>query len=111
MFRLESQGAVDVMTTNVPLNHENAADFVKLIDEGHTDGKPMLVFDMSEVPLLDSAGLEALLDSQELLQARGGELKLATLSPLCAEILRITGVDESFETHQNVKAAVGSFVQ
>ena len=71
----------------------------------------MVVLNLKETPLIDSAGLEALLDVQERLQERGGQVKLASANPLCREILRITGVAEHFETYPDVKGAVGSFVQ
>ena len=111
MFRAESQGAVDVVTIDVPINHENVAELAETLAAERTEGKPMLVLNMSDVSLMDSAGLEVLLDIQESFQERGGTMKLAALSPLCEEILRITGVDQHFEAHRDVKTAVGSFVQ
>jgi anti-anti-sigma factor len=111
MIRVETHGAVNVITPNVPINHEHAAELVQTLTADRTAGKPMLVLNMSEVTLLDSAGLEALLDSQEAVQDRGGTVKLAALSPLCREILRIAAVDRHFEAYRDVKSAVGSFVQ
>ncbi len=111
MFRIECQGAVEVVSTNVPLNHESAADLSKTMLTERLGGKPMLVLDMTDVSLIDSAGLDVLLEIQDALQDRGGTVKLAAASPLCREILRITGVDEHFDLYTDVKTAVGSFVQ
>ena len=41
----------------------------------------------------------------------GGTIKLAAIPQLCCEILRITGVDQRFETFLDIKSAVGSYVQ
>ena len=71
----------------------------------------MLVLDMHEVPLIDSAGLEALVEVQQQIQNKGGNIKLASLNQLCKEILRITRIEEKFETYQDVKSAVGSYVR
>lgn len=111
MFRVEAQGAVDVIMISAPLNHEHAAELREQIKAEQQSGKPMVVLCMKETPLIDSAGLESLLDVNEHLQQRGGQVKLAAANPLCREILRITGVADHFELYPDVKGAVGSFVQ
>ena len=111
MFHVESQGAVDVVKPMGPLNHENVSDFLETIETRLSKGLPMVVLDMGEVALIDSAALDSLLDVQESLQMRGGTMKLAAVPQLCKEVLRITGVDKRFESHFDTKTAVGSFVQ
>ncbi len=111
MYSVESQGAVDVIKPMVPMSQENAGDLRKTVDARIGKGQSMVVLDMNEVPLIDSAGLESLLDVQQVLRSRGGIMKLAGVPQLCQEILRITGVEQQFESHLDVKTAVGSFVQ
>lgn len=111
MFSVESQGAVDVVKPMAPLDQENSAEFLETVATGLSAGKPMVVLDMGDIPLIDSAGLDSLLDFQDTLQDRGGAVKLAAATQLCQEVLRITGVDQRFETYDEVKTAVGSFVQ
>ena len=71
----------------------------------------MLVIDLHETPLIDGAGLETLIDLREKIESRGGGVKLAAVNPLCADILRITGVGDKFEQFDVVKSAVGSFAE
>ncbi len=111
MFSVESQGAVDVVKPIAPLCQDNAGELVETVDARLSKGQPMVVLDMSEVPLLDSAGLDALLEVQQTLLSRGGILKLAGAPQLCQEILRITRVEQQFESHLDVKTAVRSFIQ
>jgi anti-anti-sigma factor len=111
MISMAPQGAVDVVRLNGSLTHENADKLVETVEPGLTEGQPMIVLDMSDVPLLDSAGLEALMDLHDWAQVRGGVVKLASLSPLCADVLRVTGVGSHFPIYKDVKVAVGSFVQ
>ena len=75
------------------------------------DGQPHVVFDMQGVPLVDSRGLELLLQMHDAYKRLGGDLKLASVNPLCAEILKITGVGPHFEIYRDTGAAVGSFVR
>ena len=111
MFSVESQGAVDVIKPLAPLDQENVEEFAETLTAGLSTGQPMVVLDMSDVPLIDSAGLESLLDFRDALHDRGGTMKLATISQLCQEILRATRIDQQFDTYDEVKMAVGSFVQ
>jgi anti-anti-sigma factor len=80
--------------------------------EGRIDrGQPQIVLDMQGVALIDSAGLELLLDVQEKCQRMGGAMKLANLGALCREVLKATGVGARFEIFRDSGGAVRSFVQ
>jgi anti-anti-sigma factor len=92
MFECVTQGAVDVIRGDVPLCAERVEEVSRLVDECLASGRPYVVLDFEKVPLVDSVGLELLLDSQERLQQLGGALKLASLSPLLSDILVATGI-------------------
>lgn len=111
MFAVKSQGAVEVIAPNVPLKGESIEEFHDTVQHCLADGIPMLVVSMRDVPLLDSAGLEALLDIRDLVAQRGGWVKLAQLTPLTQDILKVSGVDRQFEIFADEKSAVRSFVQ
>ena len=110
MFRRTRQGAVNVISGNSPLNQENAEYLVNAVEQCFAEGSPRAVFDMQEVPLIDGAGLEKLLDIQELFESRSGTLKISGPNALCRDILTVTGVANQFEIFRELKAAVGSFL-
>ena len=111
MLSVKPQGAVDVVRLSGPLNHENTEQLVETVQSGLAEGQPMVVLVMSDVPLMDSAGLDALMDIHDTVLLKGGAVKLAGLTQLCADVLHVTGVGGHFETYKEVKIAVGSFVQ
>jgi len=111
MFERSKQGAVDVVRGDDPLNVDFVPRVLQLLQECGAHGQPRAVLDLAGVPLIDSAGLEMLLDVQEDFQRRGGALKLAVRSSLCREILSVTGVGGHFEIYPEAASAVGSFVQ
>ena len=111
MINVEPQGAVDVVRLSGPLNHENAGQLVETVQAELADGQPMIVLDMNDVPLVDSAGLDALMDIHDWTLLKGGGVKLASLTPLCGDVLRVTGLAGLFQIYKDVKVAVGSFVQ
>ncbi|MEC9094178.1 MAG: STAS domain-containing protein [Planctomycetota bacterium] len=111
MFEKNLQGAVQVVSCGSPLNSEAIADFNQTFSELLACGQPMTVFDMSGVPLLDSQGLEALLDMQERYSRRGVDLKLSGLNPLCTDIVHVTQVDQRLSIFDKLIDALGSFAK
>jgi anti-anti-sigma factor len=111
MFERTRQGAVDVVSGDDPVNADHVPRVLPLLEQCGAHGQPRVVFDLGRVPLIDSAGLEMLLDVQEDFQRRGGALKLAVGNALCREILSVTGVGGHFEIFPEATSAVGSFVQ
>ena len=111
MFERTLQGVVQVIRGNDPLIKEHAQAVIDLLTECLEYGQPRVVLDMEKVPLIDSAGLELLVDSQENFQQRGGALKLVAPNALCQEILSVTGVGALFELFPEPVSAVGSFAQ
>ena len=111
MFAVKSQGAVEVIVPNVPLKNEYVEELMETVNHCVGDGLPMLVINFHDVPLLDSAGLESLLDVRDLVESRGGAVKLAALTPLAQDIMRVSGVGRHFEVFVDEKTAVRSFVQ
>lgn len=111
MLQFESQGAVEVLSPETALNHENIEKLTEAFEAKTFSGQPMVVIDMSRVALVDSAALEALLELQKNIRESAGSLKLSGLPQLVEDIFRITGLAERFETYSNTKSAVGSFVK
>ena len=70
-----------------------------------------MVLDLQGVAVVDSAGLELLMDFQEKCQRMGGALKLANVGVLFREVLKATGVGARFEIFRDSGGAVRSFVQ
>lgn len=71
--------------------------------------RPQLVFDMSLVEQMDSAGVEMLLECMVECMKGGGDLKLASLSHRSAMVLELTRVDRVFEIYETSSDAVTSF--
>lgn len=109
MYELSRQGAVDVISGSEPLNVEYRDAVSGIIERCLTSGQPRIVFNLRSVPLIDSAGLELLLEAREKCLQRGGVLHLAAPNGICEDILNITGVGARFEVFDDVMPAVGSF--
>lgn len=111
MFRESRQGAITVISGSASLTVDNVDSLGSAFNKCLAEGQPRAVLELNEVPLIDSAGLEGLLDILDRFNERAGLLKLAAPSPLCADILSVTGVGTYFEVFDDVNSAVGSFIQ
>jgi anti-anti-sigma factor len=111
MIEQKCQGAVDVISGGERISGEYVAELAEVLEARLERGQPLIVLDFQGVALIDSAGLELLLDTQEKCQRMGGALKLAGLNTLCREVLKATGVGARFEIFRDSRGAVRSFVQ
>lgn len=111
MFEQKCQGAVDVISGGDRISGEHVAALASLLEARVERGQPQIVLDLHGVAVVDSAGLELLLDFQEKCQRMGGALKLANVGVLCSEVLKATGVGARFEIFRDSGGAVRSFVQ
>src|SRR5215467_13201226 len=111
MFVHKQQGAVDIIGGGDRISGEHVAELSTALEAGLGRGQPQIVLDLQGVALIDSAGLELLLDFQEKCKRRGGALKLASAGALCREVLKATGVGARFEMFRDSGGAVRSFVQ
>lgn len=111
MFEKSRQGAVDLIQGADPINKETVAELKSLLESCLRSGQPRIVLNMERVSLLDSRGLEALCDFQQMCIVRGGAMKMASVPTLCRDILETTGVAAMFEMFDNVLTATGSFAR
>ncbi|WP_166831001.1 STAS domain-containing protein [Thalassoroseus pseudoceratinae] len=109
MWNHQQQGATSIVSGKGPLNLESVDAASRTFERGVSLGIPRIVFDMNEILLVDSSGLELMLDTLETCENRGGSLRLARPNALCQDILRITEVDKRFEVYSDPVTAAGSF--
>ncbi|WP_040764640.1 STAS domain-containing protein [Novipirellula maiorica] len=109
MFECSKQGSVFVLSGNDPFSREHTVELAGHCEKCFGHGQPKIVFDLRNIPLIDSAGLEFLLDVRDRCLQHGGAIHLAALNPLCSEILQATELDREFAISDDVVSAVGSF--
>jgi anti-sigma B factor antagonist len=68
-----------------------------------------IVLVLADTDLLDSHGMGTLIRAMGVLRAKGGDLKLAELSPVVFKVLQITNLLTVFEVYPTAKEAVEAF--
>jgi anti-anti-sigma factor len=82
---------------------ERFAAFLGGLEQRH------IVLDMDHTEALDSEGLTTILNSQDDLRAKQGDLKIATTNAVNRKILEMTRLDQQLEVYESVVDAVNSF--
>lgn len=104
-------GAVTVLKPRGPVTSEDDASRLRTeaFDTlGRTLGR--FVLDVSDMPFVDSYGLEALVDLTKELNASGRSLCLCGVGETLREVLAVTDVSPLFSLHEDVQGAVRSFL-
>ncbi len=109
MFEHRRHGVADIFAGQESLTADTISAAESEITSRIGQGIPRIIVDLEEVPLIDSAGLEFLLETKTTCASRGGMMVLARPNSLCQDILRITGVKDELEVFNDVLTAAGSF--
>jgi len=99
-----------VLKTNGRVDGSNAPELreaFRMITDG---GDYNIVFDMTDIHFMASAGWWVLIDTQKSCkQSNRGELVLASVDKGIMDSLKIVGMDGYFKTFPDALSAVGSF--
>lgn len=106
----QRQGAVTVLKPVGPLTGADAEQFKSQALQQASAALGRLVLDVSEVPFLDSLGIERLMDISDEMSRGGRALKLCASTMTVREVLELTGLADSFEFFDDVNTGVRSFL-
>lgn len=103
----ESYGRTALLHLKGELTEDSLVAFKQSVDH-NLAGKDVidLALNVEAVPFMDSICLEYLLDLQDKLAERLGQVKLVKPDENLRKILEITRLDSSFEIYDDVTAAV-----
>ena len=109
-FSEQKQGAVLVFRPNGALTQNDALVFTDRFRAAIGTAMGKCVLDASEIPYVDSAGLEALLDLSDGMADLGQGLKISHVNETLRETFDLTKTSSAFEYFDDINAAVRSFL-
>ncbi len=98
-----------VLKTSGRIDGSNAPELAKAFKELLDNGVFNLVFDMTSVTFMASAGWWVLIDVQKTCKRSQGQMALACVSVSISDSLKLVGMDNYFKSYADVTTAVGSF--
>ena len=106
----QRQGAVTVIRPSGPLTADVAPMLRQHVQRELAANLGRIVVDMSEIPYVDSAGLETLLELTEEMGDSAQVLKLCGANKTVREVLTLTDLTPQFDHFEDVTTAVRSFL-
>ena len=104
---VESYGHAVMLTLKGELTADSIAAFMQAVEHQLADKEVVdLVLNLATVPFVDSAALESLLDLQDRLAERLGQLKLSEIDENVRKILEITRLGSAFDVYEDACEAV-----
>lgn len=83
--------------------------FVPQVESMIEEGKTRYVFDLSELPWIDSTSIGLLVGARRKIEEAGGRVVLASVNDRIKGILEVVGLLAIWEVYANVDQAVASF--
>ena len=111
MIDIQSVGSVSIIRSPSSLQADSLAQCRQSVTECFAKRRSLIILDLSDSLLINSEGLEFIVDTQHECLARGGKLVVAGPQPLCAEILFITGVEDSVAVFHDMRSALSDFAK
>jgi len=104
----QSINNVVILKPSGPLSQHDADQLKRHIETVLTQDAIALVLDVSAMPLVDSRGLEVLVETSDALAKTGQTLKLCGSNKTLREVFDLTNLASLFEYFEDTKAAVRS---
>lgn len=90
------------------LNMVAAPRFRAVVAQVVDGGRARVVVDLGATEFLDSSGLGALIAGLKTARQAGGDLRIASLTPQVAMVLRMTNLDRVLKPYADVDEAFGA---
>ncbi|MEW6252981.1 MAG: STAS domain-containing protein [Planctomycetota bacterium] len=104
----QSHGPVTVLAAHGPLTAEESIDLRRAVETAGASKARHTILDLSDVPFLDSSGIELLLELCGTHLSPHQRPKLAALSETCMEALELTDVLPHLDVFDTVENALRS---
>jgi anti-sigma B factor antagonist len=109
-FRWEGERAVVTMPAEIDLT--NADEVRHTLRAAASHGATVLIIDMSATTFCDSAGVQAIIDVHNLIDARNQtaatRTRLLLVASAVGRIITLTGIDQLMPVYSSLEAALAS---
>lgn len=103
------RGPITVLALVGHLDALNAPSLKRVTEGLVEDGRHQVVFDMTDLDLIDSSGVGAIVSLFKQVRTRQGDVKIAALTGQPREIFKLLRLDKAFELADSVDDASARF--
>ncbi|MBN8572343.1 MAG: STAS domain-containing protein [Candidatus Kapabacteria bacterium] len=94
-----------IITANGSIDSTSADDLDSYFQQFFTNEKRRILFDMTEIRYISSAGLRVLLTAQKSLKPKGGEIVLCGINDNVKQVIELSGFHALFHFASSVVTA------
>ena len=105
-IRQQQKNGIQVIEIEGRMDVNGVAQLDRVLSDSLTDGYYKTILDMGGVAYLNSAALHTLARYQQTNQKKGGDLRLAKLSPIVQRVFQMIGFRRFFRNYSTVDAAM-----
>ena len=91
------------------LDTTSTPEFNAEVEKHFQEGKRKIIIDCAKLAYISSLGIGAVVSLQAKLRMQGGEVKLAAVQTMVADIIRIVRLEKIVEIHGDIESARASF--
>ena len=106
----QRMGSITVLSPRGAITQDDVEEFANCIEDYRRKTNGRMVLDFSQVPFMDSRGIETLWDMADSQREAGQTTKIATVPEVCREIFELTGIAEQLDLFDSPESAVRSFL-
>jgi anti-anti-sigma factor len=107
---VQKMGSITVVSPRSAITQGEVDEFAALAEDYRHKTHGRMVLEFSQVPFLDSRGIEVLWDLADRQRESGQTTKLAAVQELCREIFELTGISPHLDMFDSAESAVRSFL-
>ncbi len=107
---VQKMGSVMVLSPRAAIAGGEVDEFAHILEDYRRKTNGRVVVECSQIPFLDSRGIEALWDLADRQRKSGQTAKLAAVPELCREIFELTGISPHLDLFDSAESAVRSFL-
>lgn len=100
-----------VLKLHGKLDQHTAPEFNKEVERHFAEGKRKMIIDCAHLGYVSSYGVGALVNAQAKLRKQGGEVKLATIQSMVADVFKIIHLDKLLNIYGDIEFARESFYE
>ncbi|MET7451634.1 STAS domain-containing protein [Streptomyces sp. NPDC005574] len=104
--RSTTGNGVTVVRVKGDIDFANGASLREALEVCENAAAPRIVVDLSEVPFLDSAGVNIVIETQRAVEEAHGWLRLAAPQPAVARVLTIVSIDQVIGCYSTLEKAL-----
>ena len=105
-----SQGPIVALSVRGPIIEGECDALTSEVDDRIDAGDLKFLLNFSEVPYVDSVGLDTILELVTTVGKRGGSVRISSPTDVCNDIFRATGVDGFVQVYDSDESAAKSLL-